>query len=159
MRSCPVARAPPKIPVNGTDIMDEASRSPPGVDPPAAILLGRRLLGFDPERRAASLAFLATPEFANRHGSVQGGLLAAMLDSATGTALLACLTAEFTAVTQQLTTAFVKPAPIGPLRATARVVAMDDRDAEVEAELTTPDGEVVARATARLRILRRKSGG
>jgi uncharacterized protein (TIGR00369 family) len=136
--------------------MEEASRSPAGADPPAAILLGRRLLDFDPERRSASLTFLARPEFANRHGRVQGGLLAAMLDSATGTALLACLTADFTAVTLQLTTSFVKPAPIGPLRATARVVALDDRDAEVEAELTTPDGDVLARATARLRILRRK---
>lgn len=139
--------------------MDEASRPPPGADPPAATLLGRRLLEFDPKRRTASLAFLAKPEFANRHGSVQGGLLAAMLDSATGTALLACLTEEFTAVTRQLTTSFLKPAPIGPLLATARVVAKNDRDAEVEAELATPDGEVVARATARLRILRRKLGG
>ena len=139
--------------------MDEASRPPPGADPPAAILLGRRLLDFDPERRVASVAFHARPEFANRHGTVQGGLLAAMLDSATGVALLACLTPEFTAVTVQLTTSFVKPAPIGPLHATARVVALDDRDAEVEAELATPEGEVVARATARLRVLRRRAGG
>jgi uncharacterized protein (TIGR00369 family) len=136
--------------------MDKASQSPPETDPPAAILLGRRLLDFDPGRRTASLAFFARPEFANRHGSVQGGLLAAMLDSATGTALLACLAADFTAVTLQLTTTFVKPAPIGPLLATARVVAKDDREAEVEAELTTPDGDVLARATARLRILRRR---
>ncbi len=104
----------------------------------------------------APLEFLAKPEFANRYGSVQGGLLAAMLDSATGAAVMASLPSDLTAVTLQLNTSFVKPAPIGPLRAAARVVAKDDRNAEVEAEIATPDGDVVARATAHLRILRRK---
>ncbi len=124
--------------------------------PPAAALLGRRLASLNVETGQASLAFLARPEFANRHGSVQGGILSAMLDSATGSTLLACLPAEQTAVTLQLNTTFLKPAPIGPLSATARIVARDHRNAEVEAELSTPSGEVVARATAHLRILRRR---
>ncbi|MGO9455173.1 MAG: PaaI family thioesterase [Candidatus Binataceae bacterium] len=136
--------------------MANPPQSPSGQLPPAADLLGRRLLHFDSESGMASLEFLAKPEFANRHGSVQGGLLAAMLDSATGAAVMASLPSDLTAVTLQLNTSFVKPAPIGPLRAAARVVAKDDRNAEVEAEIATPDGDVVARATAHLRILRRK---
>ena len=133
------------------------TRSPlsPAPLPPAAILLGRRLLSFDPESGRATLEFVARPEFANRHGTVQGGILAAMLDSATGAAMMAALPAGLTAVTLQLNSSFLKPAPIGPLRATARVIAQDDRTAEVEAEIATPDGAVLARATARLRILRR----
>jgi len=124
--------------------------------PRAARLLGRRLLRFDAESRTASLEFVAKPEFANRHGTVQGGILAAMLDSATGATMMASLPSELTAVTVQLNASFVKPAPIGPIRAAARIVASDERNATVDAELTTSDGEVVARGSVLLRILRRK---
>jgi len=55
-----------------------------------------------------------------------------------------------------LNTSFVRPAPLGSLRAEARLVAIDDRKAEVEAEISTPEGEIVARAMAILRILERK---
>jgi len=79
-------------------------QSPLGQLPPAADMLGRRLLRFDSESGMASLEFLAKPEFANRHGSVQGGLLAATLDSATGAALMASLPPDLTAVTLQLST-------------------------------------------------------
>jgi len=123
--------------------------------PPAAALLGRRQLRLDVVSGEAELEFLARPEFANRHGSVQGGILAAMLDSATGSTLMACLPPGFTAVTVQLNTSFLKPAPIGTLNSVVRLLTNDGRDAEVEAELATPLGEVVAHATARFRILRR----
>jgi uncharacterized protein (TIGR00369 family) len=132
------------------------TRASSGELPSAARLLGRRLLHFDAESGTASLEFLAKPEFANRHHTVQGGILAAMLDSATGATMMASLPAELTAVTVQLNTTFLKPAPIGPLCAAARIVRKDDRDATVEAEITSPDGEVVVRGSAQLRILRRK---
>jgi uncharacterized protein (TIGR00369 family) len=79
-----------------------------------------------------------------------------MLDSATGLALLAGLPADLTAVTTHLDTEFVKPAPIGTLLAKARVASRQDRDAVVEAEIFDPEGNLVARATAKLRIVRRK---
>ena len=134
----------------------DPARFSQGELPPAATLLGRRLLGFDAESGRATLTFLARPEFGNRHGTVQGGILAAMLDSAAGVAVMASLRPHLTAVTVQLNTSFVRPAPLGSLRAEARLVAIDDRKAEVEAEISTPEGEVVARAMAILRILERK---
>jgi len=137
--------------------MTDQTQSQVGYLPPAAILLGRRLLGFDAERGEASLEFIARPEFANRHGSVQGGILAAMLDSAAAAALLASLPSDRTAMTIQLDAAFIKPAPIGPLRAVARLVARDDRSATVEAEIAPEAGDVAARATARFRILEAKT--
>jgi uncharacterized protein (TIGR00369 family) len=136
--------------------MTSSSETPDMALTPVAELLGRRLVRYDPQSGTAVLEFLARPEFANRHGTVQGGILAAMLDSATGASLMAGLPANLTAVTRELDTSFVKPAPIGPLRATARIVARDDRDAQVEAEITTADGVVVARATATLKIIVRK---
>jgi len=129
---------------------------PLGTLTPVAALLGRRLVHFDAEAGTASLEYLAKAEFANRHGTVQGGILAAMLDSATGAVLMESLSEEFTAVTARLDTTFLKPAPVGPLHATARVIAKDGRTAGVEAELTRPDGIVVARAVAYLRIVKRE---
>jgi len=122
---------------------------------PGASLLGREWVGFDEATRSATLRFEAKPEFANRHGAVMGGFLAAMLDSATGLCLLAELPPDRTAVTTDLTTSFVRPASLGILTALARIVTRNERDAIVEAELRDTKGQVVARATATLRILPR----
>jgi uncharacterized protein (TIGR00369 family) len=94
---------------------------------PGAALLGREFLGFDADGTTASIRFQARAEFANRHGGVLGGFLAAMLDSATGLTLLVGLPPELTAVTTHLDTEFVKPAPIGTLLAKARVTSRDER--------------------------------
>lgn len=131
---------------------------PPHLDhlTPGAALLGREFLGFDEDGRTASIRFQARAEFANRHGGVLGGFLAAMLDSATGLTLLAGLPPEMTAVTTHLDTEFVRPAPTGPLLAKARVTSREERDAVVTAEILDNEGNLCARAVAKLRIVRRR---
>src|SRR6266850_8455584 len=124
--------------------------------PPAAHLLGREIVSVDPLAGEVKLRFTAREEFANRHGTVQGGMLAAMLDSATGNAVMASLPPDRTAVTTRLDTTFVKPAALGPLTATARLVQQDERSALAEAELFDSSGQVVARARAELRIRQRR---
>jgi uncharacterized protein (TIGR00369 family) len=124
--------------------------------PPGAQLLGREWLGFDETGDIASIRFQAQPSFTNRHGTIQGGFLAAMLDSATGLRALASLSSSQTAVTRSLDTRFLKPASVGPITARARVVEHTEREIVVEAELVDPQGVTVAEATARLRILQRK---
>jgi hypothetical protein len=52
--------------------------------PPAARLLGREIISVNAPPGEVQLRFLAHGHFANRHGTIQGGMLAAMLDSATG---------------------------------------------------------------------------
>src|ERR1700731_5392024 len=116
--------------------------------PPAAHLLGRRIVSADPQSGEVKLRFRAREEFANRHGTVQGGMLAAMLDSASGNAVMARLPSHLTAVTTRLDTQFLKPAALGAIVATARLVHQDDRSAEVTAELTDSEGRVVATARA-----------
>jgi uncharacterized protein (TIGR00369 family) len=120
--------------------------------PPAARLLSREIVSVDSKSGEVKLRFTAQDEFANRHGTVQGGMLAAMLDSATGNAMMANLSSDLTAVTTRLDTAFHKPATLGVLTATARVVRRDERTAEVEAELIDGKGDVVASARAELRL-------
>lgn len=124
--------------------------------PSGAQLLGREWLGLDESGQTALIRFQAQPSFTNRHGTIQGGFLAAMLDSATGMAALAALAADLTVVTRSLDTRFLKPAGVGPITARARIVERADHDMVVEAELTDANGVAVADATARLRILAKK---
>ena len=125
--------------------------------PPAAQLLGREIVSVDPHSGEVKLRFAPKEEFANRHGTVQGGMLAAMLDSATGNAVMARLPSHLTAVTTRLDTSFLKPAALGAMIATARLVRQDERSAEVTAELTDTEGQIVATARAELRIRERKN--
>ena len=132
------------------DVIDAAANLPPG-----AQLLGREWLGFD-EGGQALIRFHAQPAFTNRHGTIQGGFLAAMLDSATGICALAALSPDLTVVTRSLDTRFLKPAAVGSITARARVIERTDRDMVVQAELVDADSIIVADATARLRILSKK---
>ena len=124
---------------------------------PAAQLLGREIISVDPHSGEVTLGSTAREQFANRHGTVQGGMLAAMLDSATGNAVMARLPSHLTAVTTRLDTQFLKPAALGPITATARLIHQDERSAEVQAELTDGEGRVVAPARAEQRVRPRKN--
>ena len=66
--------------------------------PPAARLLGFEIISANSQGEVR-LKFFAQEQFANRHGTVQGGMLAAMLDSATGNAMMASPPSDRTAVT------------------------------------------------------------
>jgi uncharacterized protein (TIGR00369 family) len=122
---------------------------------PVARLLGREIERID-EDGTLHARFTARPEFANRHGSVQGGLVSAMLDSATSAVLLAQLPEQQTSMTVKLETEFLRPTPLTVLVAKAWLMTRDERSATTRGELRDPDGNVVATATAHLRILPRK---
>ena len=122
---------------------------------PVARLLGRKILRID-EDGTLRARFLARPEFANRHGTVQGGILSAMLDSAVSAVLLAQLPDDLTSMTVRLETEFLRPAPLSVLHAKAWLMTRDERSATTRGELSAPDGTTVAAATAHLRILPRK---
>jgi len=120
---------------------------------PAAALLGRRVIGVDAETGEFVVSYEATASFTNRHGTVQGGFLAAMLDSATGLAVLSRLPADKTAVTTHLKLRFAAPARPGCLRVYSSIKSLTDRKALVIAALRTPEGDTVATAEAELRIV------
>lgn len=125
-------------------------------EPPAARLLGREVISIDTVAGGATLRYKAQPDFLNRHGTVQGGMLSAMLDSATALALYAVLPPELTGVTMTLNVAFLKPAKLGSFTATSRLISRDERDASTTGELRDQDGLLVATATATLRIVPRR---
>ena len=126
---------------------------PLSATPPAARLLGRRVLAADRERGVAELEFDARPEFMNRHGQVQGGVLAAMLDSAVGCAAVAALAGQ-SVVTLTMHVTYLRPAVAGPIRAVGRIVQRGRSIVFADAELHDGSGEVVATAVATLRIVK-----
>ena len=123
---------------------------------PAAELLGREVLSIDLHERLARVAYLARDAFANRHGTVQGGFLAAMLDSACGIIVMADLPEGMTAVTRRLDTSFIRPAKVGRLIVEAKIIRREGRAVEVEAQLMDEAGLVLAKARAELRTMERR---
>jgi uncharacterized protein (TIGR00369 family) len=122
----------------------EGRRDPP----PAAVLLGWKLVSVDPEAETIEVEFTATESFLNPAGSVQGGLLAAMLDDTLGPALVATLDDGQWAPTIDLQVQFLRPAKPGQLRGVGRVVRRGKGVAFLAGELRGADGSVVATATA-----------
>jgi uncharacterized protein (TIGR00369 family) len=122
--------------------------------PPVAELLGFRLIEIDPDEGTIEVAFTATEQFLNPAGTVQGGMLAAMLDDTLGPALVATLGDGEWAPTTDLHVQFQKPAHPGELRAHGRIVRRGSQIAFMAGELRDPDGELVATATATASIRR-----
>ena len=118
--------------------------------PPAAELLGWEALSIEPGR--VRVRYTAREAFYNPMGTVQGGFLAAMLDDAMGPALFTLLDEGQHAPTLEMKVSFMRPAYAGPLIAEGRVAHKGRSVAFVEGELRTEDGELVATATATLRI-------
>ncbi len=116
--------------------------------PPAAELLGWKLIEIDPDEGTIEVAFTATDKFLNPAGTVQGGFLAAMLDDTLGPALVATLGDGEWAPTASLNVQFMKPAKPGELRGSARIVRRGRDVAYLAGELRDPEDELVATATA-----------
>lgn len=123
--------------------------------PPGAQLLGREWLGYDETRQRGVAQFNARPDFTNRHGTIQGGFLAAMLDSAAGITALAALPPNLSVVTVLLTTRFLKPARAGTITAMSRLTKHDEREIVVEIDLVDAKDVRVAEGTAHFRVIKR----
>ncbi len=125
-------------------------RVPP---PPAARLLGRTVLEVDPAAGTITVQFEARPEFLTSAGTINGGILAAMLDSTLGPAVRATLPVGATAPTLELKVNFIRPAAPGVLTGRGRIVHRGQSIAFVDGDLRNQKGELVATATATARIL------
>src|SRR5690242_16127506 len=128
-----------------------AGRSAP---PAAARTLGWTLLSVDPDAGTIEVAFDGAEAFANPLGVVQGGFLAAMLDDTMGPALVATLEPDQFAPTLELKVNFLRPAKVGRLVGSARIVHRGGTIAFLEGVLRDENGEAVATATATARIVK-----
>lgn len=121
--------------------------------PPAARLLGWRLQAIDPVAGTVRVEFEARDEFLNPVGTIQGGILGAMLDDTLGPAAACMLGGSAFAQTLELKTSFLRAARPGKLYGEGRVVHRGREIMFLEGTLTDAEGHVVATASATARVV------
>ena len=121
--------------------------------PRAAATLGFEFVDADPDAGTIEVAFTATEDFVNPMGNVLGAFVAAMLYDTVGPALLATLEPDQFQTTLEINVSFLRPVRPGRLLGRGRVVHRDGDLAFLEASLTDPRGELIARATATARVI------
>lgn len=136
----------------------ESARRKPSIfdrfeTPPSARLLGWTLRAIDPDAGTIEVGFTADERFTNPAGTIQGGILATMLDDTQGPALFGATHGKIYAPTIDFHVSFVKAAKPGGFVSKGRVVNIGRTIAFTEAELFDVDGELVARATFTNRVM------
>jgi uncharacterized protein (TIGR00369 family) len=129
------------------------------VELPVAGLLGARPLNCDPHRGRMTVAFQARREFCNLMGSVQGGMLTAMLDLAMAFAVLCTLEDGHVVPSLEVKTTFIAPARAGELIGEGTMVRRGRSIAFMEGRLLDPQGNLLATASATGQIRLRRSVG
>jgi uncharacterized protein (TIGR00369 family) len=115
------------------------------------------LLGAEPlEAHEGRVAVAMTPQefHYNPLGTVHGGILATLLDTATGCAVHSTLPAGIGYASLDLVTRFLRPVTVasGVLRCEGTVVSRGRTTALAEARLTDGKGRLVAHATSSCRL-------
>ena len=119
---------------------------------PVSGLLGFSLRRVDLEAGELEADYIAAPSFLNPAGTVQGGMLAAMLDDLSAGLVDATLAADEGVATLNLNLSFVRPAQAGAINGGARLVRRGRGVCHVTAELSQA-GKTVAIATATCSIV------
>lgn len=86
----------------------------------------------------------AGDDHANGHGTVHGGAVATLVDTAMGAAVYSKFDGEQAPVTIEMKVTYLEPAAIGRLTATAEVRRAGKRITIVETEVLGEDGVMVA---------------
>jgi uncharacterized protein (TIGR00369 family) len=119
---------------------------------PVAGLLGARPLRCDPQHGRMTIAFHARHDFCNLMGSVQGGMLTAMLDLAMAFAALCTLEDGYRVPSLEVKTTFIAPARAGEITGEGMLVRKGRTIAFMEGRLTDPPGNLLATASATAQI-------
>lgn len=107
------------------------------------------------EEGSVTLRFEATPAHANLHGTVHGGVIATLADTAAGLAVRSAMSDPGGAhASVHLDVQYLAPATTGTLHAAGRVVKLGGRLAFTEATVVDDAGEMLARAQVTVALSR-----
>ena len=120
--------------------------------PPVLTLLGSRIDAVDAQAGTLSATYEAQPSFRNPAGTVQGGMLSAMLDDLTASLVDATLAAGQGVATLSLNVSFLRPAQVGPLQGHAQMLRRGRDVCHVVGTLVQ-DGKEVATAVAVCKVM------
>jgi uncharacterized protein (TIGR00369 family) len=93
------------------------------------------------------------PDHLNLFGTLHGGLIATLADTATGLAMLTSLDGGMTHVTTSLSVTFLAPARSGTVTARGRVLKRGRRFGYAEADVVDADGALLGRAAATFSVM------
>lgn len=120
--------------------------------PPVLTLLGSRIDAVDAAAGTLSASYEASTNFRNPAGTVQGGMLSAMLDDLTASLVDATLAAGQGVATLNLNVSFLRPAQAGMLQGEARMLRRGRDVCHVMGTLMQ-DGKEVATAVVVCKIV------
>ncbi len=119
---------------------------------PIATLLNANPVSYDTELERVTVSFDVDPQCCNLIGTVQGGILTAMLDNAMSFAVIGALGPEFIAPSIEIKTNYIAPALPGPIMGEGGVVRRGRSIAFMEGKLMDTDGKLLATATGTAQI-------
>jgi len=127
-----------------------------GGRPPIGETLGQTLV--DVAEGWACFVAHPSPAVYNPMGTVHGGYISTILDSACGCAVHSKLSAQQLYTTLELKVSFLKAivAGSGPIRAEGRAISVGRRAAFAEATLTDASGRICATASSTLMVFERR---
>jgi uncharacterized protein (TIGR00369 family) len=123
---------------------------------PVLGLLGAVPISYDTETGEVVVEYFARDEFLNIVGSVQGGILTAMLDNAMSFAVLAAMEPIYVAPSLEIKTSYMSPGPAGQIIGRGNLIRLGRTIAFMEGKLFDPEGKLVATATGTAQIRERK---
>lgn len=119
--------------------------------PPIHHLLGGHNIQWDTEKREIAVSYIALESFTNPRGSIEGGMICAMLDDAMGILATLNQTAK-PAATINLSMDFFRPCEIGEVYAKAWFIKEGRKILSIESE-AWQHGKLVAKTSAAFMVL------
>ncbi len=116
--------------------------------PPTALLFGMTVLDVDQAQGRVKMSFNPSAQLCNPRGTIQGGMVAAMLDDAAAFAGIVALGEPGFIASLELKATFFAAAYPGTLYAEGHCIKMGRTTCFVEADLKDADGKLLARLTS-----------
>jgi uncharacterized protein (TIGR00369 family) len=120
----------------------------PAATPPCSRELGLKVIEINRTLGTAVLEFNPDGRFLNPIGTIQGGIVAAMLDDTFSIAILAATDINTAAPTLEMKVSFFRSALPGKLTGRGRMVHMGKSTGFCESELYDEQGQLIAKASA-----------
>jgi uncharacterized protein (TIGR00369 family) len=134
----------------GLDGLGQLQAMVDGTAPRPPIMDTVDICGFYPTRGSVAVELRVQPFHYNPLGSVHGGIIATLLDTAAGCSVHSTLAVGEMYTSMDLTTKFLRAATVesGLLRCEGSIIQRGRRTALAEARLTDEAGRVIAHATS-----------
>lgn len=104
-------------------------------------------------RGEVDVSLVAEPRHLNLAGTLHGGMIATLADTATGLAFRTTLGPGMSFLTSTLSVTFLRPGRPGTVTARGRVVRTGSRFGYAEADVEDGEGRLLARATATFTVI------